>query len=167
MKIDHIQLHEQLLLITEEQLGITREQLCSNTRKGYITRIRQMHMGILRQYTKAPLSTIAHLYGGRDHATALHAIKLHHDRINPKNDPVYYSEYNLLLPHVDHYIASVSTGEVHYLNLNVSNLPISTLEKLADLLLFEDQPTMSERVMDFAKIKAEQARMLASLELVN
>lgn len=167
MKIDHIKLHEELLRITEEQFDITREMLCSNTRKGYITRIRQMHMGILRQYTKAPLSVIGNLYGGRDHATAIHAIRMHKDRVNPKCDPVYAAEYNMMLPHVDHYIASVNTGEVHYLSLNVSSLPLSTLEKLADLLLFEDQPLLSERVMDFVKIRVEQERMLRSLELVN
>ncbi|MFO7862396.1 MAG: chromosomal replication initiator protein DnaA [Salinivirgaceae bacterium] len=55
--------------------GMPMEQLKSKTRKRDIVQARQIAMFFAKSKTKASLSTIGSLIGGKDHATVLHAVK--------------------------------------------------------------------------------------------
>lgn len=45
------------------------------TRKREIVQVRQVSMYFAKKYTKCSLATIGNEYGGKDHATVLHAVK--------------------------------------------------------------------------------------------
>ena len=55
--------------------GITCAQLVSANRKRAIARPRQIAMWLSRNLTKRSLPDIGRRFGGRDHTTALHAVR--------------------------------------------------------------------------------------------
>lgn len=60
-----------------DHFGVTIEQLKSPKRKKYIANARQIAMYLARELTETPLADIGQSFGGRGHATVIHA----HDKV--------------------------------------------------------------------------------------
>src|SRR3954453_9010916 len=64
-----------------ETFGVSEEDLCSPSRKAEIAWPRQVGMYLARELTDASLPAIGQAFGGRNHATVLHACKRTSERI--------------------------------------------------------------------------------------
>src|SRR3954447_1765037 len=64
-----------------ESFGISEDQLCSPSRKAEVAWPRQVAMYLARELTDASLPAIGKAFGGRNHATVLHACKRTSERI--------------------------------------------------------------------------------------
>jgi chromosomal replication initiator protein len=62
--------------------GVTVAELKSPSRAARLTWPRQLAIHLARQLTRAPLQTIGEAFGGRNHATVLHACKRVEERVN-------------------------------------------------------------------------------------
>jgi chromosomal replication initiator protein len=58
-----------------ERLGVQREDLLSQSRKGAIVEARQLAMYLTRRHTELSLPRIAREFNRRDHTTVMHALK--------------------------------------------------------------------------------------------
>jgi len=58
-----------------EHFGVSTEKINANKRDRDVVQPRQICMFFAKKYTKLPLATIGAHYGGRDHATVLHACR--------------------------------------------------------------------------------------------
>jgi chromosomal replication initiator protein len=65
-----------------ERYGVTVAELKSPSRAARLSWPRQLAIHLARQLTGAPLQTIGEAFGGRNHATVLHACKRVMDRVN-------------------------------------------------------------------------------------
>lgn len=72
-----------------ELFGITVEELKSKTRKGEVVKARQLCMWYEKLNTKHSLASIGFEYGGKDHATVLHAHKAIENMIETKDEKYY------------------------------------------------------------------------------
>ena len=54
---------------------VSREDICSKSRKQPIVYIRQLAMYLANKHTDKSTSQIGHCVGGRNHATVIHSIK--------------------------------------------------------------------------------------------
>jgi chromosomal replication initiator protein len=61
--------------------GITAVELASGTREARIAWPRQLAIHMCRELTDVPLQTIGQVFGGRNHATVLHACKRVRERV--------------------------------------------------------------------------------------
>jgi len=61
--------------IVGEYFGISTEKINANKRDREVVQPRQICMFFAKKYTKLPLAAIGAHYGGRDHATVLHACR--------------------------------------------------------------------------------------------
>lgn len=66
---------DQIQKTTSKQFNITLEDLKSKTRKKEVVTARQVAMYLSKEYTKHSLKVIGYHFGGRDHATVIHAVK--------------------------------------------------------------------------------------------
>lgn len=66
---------DMIISMVEEHLKVSREQILSKERTREIACARQVAMYLCKQHTKAPLAAIGSAFGGRNHATVLHAYK--------------------------------------------------------------------------------------------
>lgn len=64
-----------LLALVARQFGISLEDLTGAKRKQEMVRARQVAMYLLRQELDLPFARIGELFGGRDHATAIHGVR--------------------------------------------------------------------------------------------
>lgn len=73
---------------------ITREEIEGQRRSQRVARPRQLAMALTREMTHLSLPAISNRYGGRDHATCVHAVR----RIAElrKSDPVLNEDYSLI-----------------------------------------------------------------------
>ncbi len=62
-----------VLSVVTEMLGVSLEELQSNTRRRNISQARQMAMYLLRQHTSLSLPKIGEVLGGKDHTTVLYS----------------------------------------------------------------------------------------------
>lgn len=60
---------------TAKYFGITLEDLKSKSRKKEVVNARQMAMFLAKEHTQHSLKAIGYHFGGRDHATVIHAIR--------------------------------------------------------------------------------------------
>ena len=65
-----------------EHHGVTVAELKSPSRSARVSWPRQLAIHLARQLTGAPLQTIGEAFGGRNHATVLHACKRVEERVN-------------------------------------------------------------------------------------
>jgi chromosomal replication initiator protein len=65
-----------------DHYGVTIAELKSPSRAARLSWPRQLAIHLARQLTGAPLQTIGEAFGGRNHATVLHACKRVEDRVN-------------------------------------------------------------------------------------
>jgi chromosomal replication initiator protein len=68
-------------------LSVPESAAESHSRKREFVQARQVGMYFMKKYTKMSVSSIARMYGGRDHSTALHAIQKVNDHMDV--DKVY------------------------------------------------------------------------------
>lgn len=61
----------EIISLVEHNYGISRDELCSKSRKGNTTWARQVAMYLARTFTLLPLEEIGRIFG-RDHATVIH-----------------------------------------------------------------------------------------------
>jgi chromosomal replication initiator protein len=66
---------DDLLAEIAEILGISVEALKSKSRQRPLVQSRQIAMYVIREMTESSYPTIARLFGGRDHTTAIHAVE--------------------------------------------------------------------------------------------
>ncbi len=66
---------DQIQKSTSKQFNVNLEDLKSKTRKKEIVTARQVAMYLSKEYTKHSLKVIGYHFGGRDHATVIHAVK--------------------------------------------------------------------------------------------
>ncbi|WKN31196.1 chromosomal replication initiator protein DnaA [Porifericola rhodea] len=66
---------DQIQKTTAKQFNTTLEDLKSKTRKKDVVVARQVAMFLAKEYTKNSLKVIGYHFGGRDHATVIHAVK--------------------------------------------------------------------------------------------
>ncbi|WPP53708.1 chromosomal replication initiator protein DnaA [Catalinimonas niigatensis] len=76
---------DQIQKTTSKQFNINLEELKSKTRKKEVVTARQVAMYLSKEYTKHSLKVIGYHFGGRDHATVIHAVKCVQDMI--ENNP--------------------------------------------------------------------------------
>lgn len=76
---------DQIQKSTSKQFNITLEELKSKTRKKEVVTARQVAMYLSKEYTKHSLKVIGYHFGGRDHATVIHAVKCVQEMI--ENNP--------------------------------------------------------------------------------
>ena len=67
--------------VVAEAFGITTDDLCSQSRLASITWPRQLAIHLCRELTNASLQKVGEAFGGRNHATVLHACKRVQERI--------------------------------------------------------------------------------------
>ncbi len=72
---------EQIQQFTASQFGLTREDLIGSSRQASVAWARQLAIYLARELTAEPLQSIGKAFGGRNHATVLHACKRVSDRI--------------------------------------------------------------------------------------
>src|SRR5581483_5436507 len=68
--------------VVADRYGVTVAELKSPSRAARLSWPRQLAIHFARQLTGAPLQTIGAAFGGRNHATVLHACKRVEDRVN-------------------------------------------------------------------------------------
>ena len=78
----------QIQKTTAKQFGLNLEDLKSKTRKKDIVVARQVAMYLSKEYTKHSLKVIGYHFGGRDHATVIHAVKCVQEMINSNHQIV-------------------------------------------------------------------------------
>ncbi|MFP4089010.1 MAG: chromosomal replication initiator protein DnaA, partial [Cyclobacteriaceae bacterium] len=66
---------DQIQKSTAKQFNVTLEDLKSKTRKKEVVIARQVAMYLSKEYTKHSLKVIGYHFGGRDHATVIHAVR--------------------------------------------------------------------------------------------
>lgn len=66
---------DQIQKTTAKQFSLTLEDLKAKTRKKEVVVARQVAMYLSKEYTKHSLKVIGYHFGGRDHATVIHAVK--------------------------------------------------------------------------------------------
>jgi chromosomal replication initiator protein len=66
---------DQIQKTAAKQFNITLEDLKSKTRKKEVVVARQVAMFLSKEYTRNSLKVIGYHFGGRDHATVIHAVK--------------------------------------------------------------------------------------------
>ncbi len=69
-----------------EHFGLSISDLTGPSRHGRVAWARQLAIYLVREHTDAPLQRIGQAFGGRNHATVLHACKRVSDRIAVNND---------------------------------------------------------------------------------
>lgn len=82
---------DQIQKTTAKQFNLTLEDLKAKTRKKDVVVARQVAMYLSKEYTKHSLKVIGYHFGGRDHATVIHAVKCVQDMMqqNPQiNDDI-------------------------------------------------------------------------------
>ena len=72
---------EEIQAATCARLGISPEALCSPDRTARVAWARQVAMYLARELTDATLPAIGQAFGGRNHATVLHACRRTTERI--------------------------------------------------------------------------------------
>jgi chromosomal replication initiator protein len=72
--------------IVAAHFGLTVSDLTGQSRLGQIAWARQLAIHLVREHTDTPLQRIGEAFGGRNHATILHACKRVSDRISVNND---------------------------------------------------------------------------------
>jgi chromosomal replication initiator protein len=77
---------EQIQSFTANQFGISKDDLTGQSRVGAVSWARQLAIYLSRELTDEPLQSIGRAFGGRNHATVLHACKRVSDRISLNND---------------------------------------------------------------------------------
>lgn len=83
-----------LMGILAKYSGYTDVELKSKSRKTDLVRFRQIGMNVLMEYSKMNLTNIGRLFGGRDHATVIHARMCHEDRLSlAKLNKEYIHDY--------------------------------------------------------------------------
>ena len=65
-----------------EHFGITLEELTSSSRAARISWPRQLAIELSRELTEEPLQSLGRAFGGRNHATILHACRRVQERVN-------------------------------------------------------------------------------------
>ncbi len=78
---------DQIQKVTAKQFNLTLEDLKAKTRKKDVVVARQVAMYLSKEYTRHSLKVIGYHFGGRDHATVIHAVKCVHEMLN-KNPEV-------------------------------------------------------------------------------
>jgi chromosomal replication initiator protein len=73
---------DQIQKVTAKQFNVTLEDLKSKTRKKEVVTARQVAMYLSKEYTKNSLKVIGYHFGGRDHATVIHAVRCVQDMID-------------------------------------------------------------------------------------
>jgi len=76
----------QIQQFAANQFGISRDDLVGASRVASIAWARQLAIYLARELTDEPLQSIGQAFGGRNHATVLHACKRVSDRIVVNND---------------------------------------------------------------------------------
>ncbi len=66
--------------------GVTVDELVSPSRAARVTWPRQLAIELTREFTEQPLQTIGNRFGGRNHATILHACKRVRDRVSASSE---------------------------------------------------------------------------------
>jgi chromosomal replication initiator protein len=77
---------DQIQSFTANQFGISKEELTGSSRVGPVSWARQLAIFLSRELTDEPLQSIGKAFGGRNHATVLHACKRVSDRIAVNNE---------------------------------------------------------------------------------
>jgi chromosomal replication initiator protein len=77
---------DQIQRFTANQFGISQDDLLGASRVASIAWARQLAIYLARELTDEPLQSIGQAFGGRNHATVLHACKRVSDRIVVNND---------------------------------------------------------------------------------
>jgi chromosomal replication initiator protein len=72
--------------LVANHFGLSVADLTGPSRLGQIVWARQLAIHLVRQHTDTPLQRIGEAFGGRNHATILHACKRVSDRISVNND---------------------------------------------------------------------------------
>jgi chromosomal replication initiator protein len=66
---------EDIQCATAQHFGLTAEQLNSAERAAFVARPRQLAMFLARHLTNRSAADIGRRFGGRDHATVVHAVR--------------------------------------------------------------------------------------------
>jgi chromosomal replication initiator protein len=77
---------DQIQQFTANQFGLSRDDLVGASRIASVAWPRQLAIYLARELTDEPLQSIGKAFGGRNHATVLHACKRVSDRIVINND---------------------------------------------------------------------------------
>ncbi len=77
---------ERIQEIVANHFNLTPAELSSSSRLAKVAWARQLAMYLVRELTDVPLQRIGDAFGGRNHATVLHACKRISDRISVNND---------------------------------------------------------------------------------
>ena len=85
---------EDILRIVSKHFGVNRSDLLSKRRTRSIVRPRQIGMYLSKQLTSRSLPEIGRRFGGRDHTTVIHAIRVVQQLIS--DDPTLREEIELL-----------------------------------------------------------------------
>ena len=77
---------DQIQKVSAKQFNLTLEDLKAKTRKKDVVVARQVAMYLSKEYTRHSLKVIGYHFGGRDHATVIHAVKCVNDMLtkNPE-----------------------------------------------------------------------------------
>lgn len=68
-------LADHIIKVVSEQLDVTRQEMFSIHRYKRIVQARQIAMYLIRKNTTRSWTDISHLFGGRDHTTAIHSYR--------------------------------------------------------------------------------------------
>ncbi len=75
---------DQIQKTTAKQFNMTLEDLKAKTRKKDVVVARQVAMYLSKEYTNKSLKVIGYHFGGRDHATVIHAVKCVQEMLKQK-----------------------------------------------------------------------------------
>jgi len=73
---------ERIRDLVARQWNVTPEALASKRRTRDLTVPRQVAMYLIRELADLPLTQIGELFGGRDHSTVIHSIRVVENRVN-------------------------------------------------------------------------------------
>jgi chromosomal replication initiator protein len=85
---------DQIQKTTAKQFNLTLEDLKAKTRKKDVVVARQVAMYLSKEYTRHSLKVIGYHFGGRDHATVIHAVKCVQDMM--KQNPQITDDIRLI-----------------------------------------------------------------------
>jgi chromosomal replication initiator protein len=66
--------------------GMAAGEMVSPDRRRVIAHPRQLAMALARELTGKPLSLIGRHFGGRDHTTVIHAVRVVHERVGKETE---------------------------------------------------------------------------------
>jgi chromosomal replication initiator protein len=77
---------ERIQAVVAEHFGINRDEMLSSSRAARIAWPRQLAIQLARDLTRSSLQAIGQAFGGRNHATVLHACKRVSDRVSSSRE---------------------------------------------------------------------------------